>query len=140
MNDNPRPINQSEINNIAWKACDTFRGVVDPSEYKNFILVMLFLKYISDVWRDHYERYKQQYGGDEERTQRRMEREKFVLPEGADFYTLYRNRNADNIGELINQPWTPSRRRTRPSWRGCFGTSTTTARTSWARPRSATPG
>jgi len=103
MNDNPRPINQDEINNIAWKACDTFRGVVDPSEYKNYILVMLFLKYISDVWRDHYEQFKQQYGGDEERTRRRMEREKFVLPEGADFYTLYRNRNADNIGDLINQ-------------------------------------
>ncbi len=103
MNDNPRPINLSEINSIAWKACDTFRGVVDPSEYKNYILVMLFLKYISDVRRDHYEQFKQQYGGDEERTRRRMEREKFVLPEGADFYTLYRNRNADNIGELINQ-------------------------------------
>lgn len=103
MNDNSRPINQDEINSIAWKACDTFRGVVDPSEYKNYILVMLFLKYISDVWRDHIEQYRQQYGGDEERIRRRMEREKFVLPEGADFYTLYQKRNADDIGELINQ-------------------------------------
>ena len=39
-------INQDEINNIVWKACDTFRGVVDPSEYKNYILVFLFIKYI----------------------------------------------------------------------------------------------
>ncbi|MGW8179704.1 MAG: type I restriction-modification system subunit M N-terminal domain-containing protein, partial [bacterium] len=43
------PISQDEINSILWKACDTFRGTVDPSEYKNYILVMLFLKYVSDV-------------------------------------------------------------------------------------------
>jgi type I restriction enzyme M protein len=42
-------INQDEINNILWKACDTFRGTVDPAEYKNYILVMLFVKYISDL-------------------------------------------------------------------------------------------
>ena len=41
---------QNEINGILWKACDTFRGTVDPAEYKNYILVMLFVKYISDVW------------------------------------------------------------------------------------------
>ena len=32
-------INQEEINQILWKACDTFRGVVDAAEYKNYILV-----------------------------------------------------------------------------------------------------
>lgn len=31
-------INQDEINAILWKACDTFRGTVDPSEYKNYVL------------------------------------------------------------------------------------------------------
>jgi type I restriction enzyme M protein len=40
---------QDDVNSILWKACDTFRGTVDPSEYKNYILVMLFLKYVSDV-------------------------------------------------------------------------------------------
>ena len=52
----PDQFNQDEINSILWKACDTFRGTVDPSEYKNYILVMLFVKYISDVWQDHDER------------------------------------------------------------------------------------
>ena len=47
MNNNHR-VNQEEINAILWKACDTFRGTVDPSEYKNYLLVMLFVKYISD--------------------------------------------------------------------------------------------
>lgn len=95
-------ISQDEINNILWKACDTFRGTVDPSEYKNYILVMLFLKYVSDVWHDDYARYKAQFNDDVERIQRRMARERFVLPEGCDFESLYNQRRANNIGELIN--------------------------------------
>ena len=63
---------------------------------------MLFLKYISDVWRDHYTQYREQFGDDEERIRRRMARERFVLPEGCDFDSLHRQRRADNIGELIN--------------------------------------
>ncbi|MEW8228503.1 MAG: type I restriction-modification system subunit M N-terminal domain-containing protein, partial [Candidatus Thiodiazotropha endolucinida] len=31
-------IKQSEINATAWAACDTFRGVVDPAQYKDYIL------------------------------------------------------------------------------------------------------
>jgi type I restriction enzyme M protein len=95
-------ISQDEINNVAWAACDTFRGVVDPAQYKDYILVMLFLKYITDVWKDHYEEYRKQYGDDEERIRRRLDRERFVLPKGASFYDLYEQRNESNIGELIN--------------------------------------
>lgn len=95
-------INQSEINDVAWRACDTFRGVVDPSDYKNFILVMLFLKFISDVWKDHRQRYSKEYKGDETRIQRRLDRERFQLPDGCDFDSLFAKRNEPNIGERIN--------------------------------------
>jgi type I restriction enzyme M protein len=95
-------IEQTKINDVAWRACDTFRGVIDPADYKNYILVMLFLKYICDVWKDHRERYMREFGGDETRVQRRLSRERFQLPEGCDFDSLYANRNATDIGEQMN--------------------------------------
>ncbi|MFN4244503.1 MAG: type I restriction-modification system subunit M N-terminal domain-containing protein, partial [Tepidisphaerales bacterium] len=94
-------LTQQQVNQTAWAACDTFRGVVDAGQYKDYILVMLFLKYISDHWNDHLETYRKQYGGDEARIRRRLERERFVLPQGASFYDLYEARNEPNIGELI---------------------------------------
>jgi len=95
-------ITQQQINQTAWAACDTFRGVVDAGQYKDYILVMLFLKYISDLWNDHLDTYRDRYGDDEARIRRRLERERFVLPEGASFQDLHVRRNAHNIGELIN--------------------------------------
>lgn len=92
-----------DVKRIAWAACDTFRGVIDASEYKDYILVLLFLKYVSDVWNEHYEQTKERYGDDEVRLLRRMERERFVLPKRANFDDLYKHRNDDNIGELIDQ-------------------------------------
>ena len=95
-------IRQKDINKAAWDACDTFRGVLDPAQYKDYILVMLFVKYISDIWNDHYETYRKEYGNDEVRIRRRLQRERFVLPQGNSFYDLYESRNEANIGELIN--------------------------------------
>lgn len=93
---------QQQVNQTAWAACDTFRGAVDAGQYKDYILVMLFLKYISDLWNEHVEAYREQFGGDEARIRRRLERERFVLPEGASFYDLHGRRSEANIGELIN--------------------------------------
>ena len=96
-------IRQQDINNAAWSACDIFRGVMDPAGYKDYILVMLFLKYISDVWRDHYESDLAKYGDDDTRIRRRLDRERFVLPKGTSFSDLHKKRNETNLGELINQ-------------------------------------
>lgn len=97
-----KKINQQEINNIVWKACDTFRGVIDPSQYKDYILTMLFLKYVSDVHKDKFSKYLEKYEGDKERAERAMRHERFVVPEHCTFDYLYEHRNENNIGELIN--------------------------------------
>ncbi|WKN29757.1 type I restriction-modification system subunit M [Porifericola rhodea] len=97
-----QPITQSEINNIVWKACDTFRGVIDPSQYKDYILTMLFVKYVSDVWKDKKRFYSEKYDNDELRMQRALRNERFQLPESCTFDYLFENRNAANLGELIN--------------------------------------
>jgi type I restriction enzyme M protein len=100
----PTPsVSQTEINNILWRACDTFRGTIDASEYKNYLLVMLFVKYISDVWTEHYADLKEQYGDDDERIRRRLERERFILPKGCSFNDLYAQRNETSLGEIINK-------------------------------------
>lgn len=92
----------SEINSIIWQACDTFRGVIDPSQYKDYILVMLFLKYVSDTYTEKYEQHLKNYGGDERRAQRAMASERFNVPDHAHFDSLYEKRNEPNIGELID--------------------------------------
>jgi len=94
--------NQDEINGIVWKACDTFRGAVDPSEYKNYILTMLFLKYLSDLWKDKKRELHDKYKGDKERIKRALTRERFVVPDECDFDYLYAHRDVSNVGELIN--------------------------------------
>lgn len=95
-------VSQEEINSILWKACDTFRGTVDPAQYKDYILVMLFVKYLSDVWQDHYDELKAEFGDDEERIQRRLKRDRFQLPAECSFQELYENRNESTLGEIIN--------------------------------------
>ena len=96
-------INQDDINGIIWKSCDTFRGTVAASDYKDYVLTMLFLKYISDVWLDHYKTYEQEYGDAPELIRELMKNERFVLPESASFYALYDRRHEPANGERIDQ-------------------------------------
>ncbi|WP_209331680.1 type I restriction-modification system subunit M [Lunatimonas salinarum] len=95
-------ITQKDINDAVWKACDTFRGSIDPSVYKDYVLTMLFLKYLSDVHDDKMEGYLKKYNGDVERAKRAMQHERFIVPEHSHFKFLYDSRNESNIGELIN--------------------------------------
>jgi len=93
---------QADINNAVWKACDTFRGSIDPSVYKDYVLTMLFIKYLSDVHDDKYAKYLEKYNGEVERAKRAMQHERFVVPEQSHFRFLLESRNEGNIGELIN--------------------------------------
>lgn len=94
---------QAEINQILWEACDTFRGKIDSSIYKDYILVMLFVKYLSDVYKEHLEKYTKKYNGNEIRIKRALARERFVVSEESTFDYLYSKRNAPEVGAEINK-------------------------------------
>lgn len=96
-------IKQEEVNKAVWAACDTFRGTVSADVYKDYVLTMLFLKYLSDVWRDHYETYKKEYGDAPELIIEMMKSERSVLPESASFYALYERRHEPGNGERIDK-------------------------------------
>ena len=110
-------VSKNEINDVVWRACDTFRGALDPADYKNYILTMLFIKYMSDLWKDKKSEYGKKYNGDKVRVARALSRERFVIPTvelrdskfdeitdsfSATFENLYERRERSNIGELIN--------------------------------------
>ena len=96
-------INQDEINKAVWSACDTFRGTVSADIYKDYILTLLFLKYLSDVWQDHMDTYAKDYGDAPELIAEMMKNERFVLPAGASFYALYKRRYEAGNGERIDK-------------------------------------
>jgi len=109
---------KDEINAIIWQACDTFRGVLESSDYKNYILTMLFIKYLSDLFDERYAELERSYGKDPKRLERALQRERFRLSEvrlnigttekpknetfSAHFKSLFERRERDNIGEIIN--------------------------------------
>jgi len=101
-----KKITREEINNIVWKACDTFRGIIDPSQYKDYILTMLFIKYVSDVYKDKYAEYLKKYNGDKQRAERAMKHERFIVPANCTFDFLYEHRNDSDIGQKINDALT----------------------------------
>jgi type I restriction enzyme M protein len=96
-------IDQDRINRAVWVACDAFRGTVDPAIYKDYVLTMLFLKYISDVWQDHYEDYQKLYGENFEYIEEILKHERFVLPSASNFYALHGLRNEPGNGGRIDR-------------------------------------
>jgi len=44
------PIKKSELYTHLWKSCDELRGGMDASQYKDYVLVLLFVKYVSDKY------------------------------------------------------------------------------------------
>ena len=120
MSKSSSKVSQDSINAAAWKACDTFRGAVDPTQYKDYILVMLFLKYISDTCKARTEELREKYSGDSLRYSRALERERFQLPTGASFDELHKARDESDIGELINKALEAIEEKNRSKLEGVF--------------------
>ena len=95
--------NQDELNKTLWSAADSSRGNVDGGVYKDYVLLFLFYKYISDLHQHTLEKLKARYGDDRDRIALRLKSERFIIPEGASFHELYPKREEDNLGELLNK-------------------------------------
>ena len=96
-------VTQEELNKKLWGAADSARGVVDASVFKDYVLALLFYKYMSDMHKAERERLKDKYGENEERIKMRLQNARFVMPDGAGFYDVIEQKNADNIGEILNK-------------------------------------
>jgi type I restriction enzyme M protein len=66
-----------------WTAADKMRGHMDPSEYKHIALGLIFLKYISDMFHENYQRFKNKTRVECEQPETYLKRRLFWLPANA---------------------------------------------------------
>ena len=91
-----------DIQATLWKAAGTFRGTIDAANYKDFVLSMLFLKYLDDTYKEFLRELEEKYRGNQIRIDRAKKNLPFVLGEKERFDYLYDNRFDPKIGEMIN--------------------------------------
>jgi type I restriction enzyme M protein len=76
-----RTLSQSELESYLWGAATLLRGLVDASDYKQYIFPLLFFKRLSDVWDEDYQDAFADTGDDGYATATANDR--FVIPKGA---------------------------------------------------------
>ncbi len=94
---------QEELNKVLWNAADSSRTQVDAGIYKDYALVMLFFKYLSDKSKKKHDEYKERFGNDEKRIEEKMKLDRFYLPKKSSFDYIYSILEQDNIGDEINK-------------------------------------
>ena len=89
-----------DIENALMRGADSLRDTIDAANYKDYVLPLMFVKYLSDTYREKVEELAKHYDG------ARLERQKKYLPftvaEDCSFSTLHEQRYSDNIGQTIN--------------------------------------
>jgi type I restriction enzyme M protein len=98
-----KKFSQDELNKVLWAAADSSRVQLDAGTYKDYVLTMLFFKYLSDLSKKQYTKYKERFGADEVRIQEKMKRDRFYLPLKTNFDYIYSIHEKDNIGEDLNK-------------------------------------
>lgn len=77
-------IKKSELYSSLWKSCDELRGGMDASQYKDYVLVLLFVKYVSDKWAGQADAL-------------------IEVPEGGSFTDMLALKGDKEIGDKINK-------------------------------------
>lgn len=92
-----------DIRNALWKAAGTFRGTIDAANYKDFVLSMLFLKYLDDTYEEYLIELREKYGDNTVRIERAKKNLPFTLEGTQRFGYLYEKRYDPQIGVKINE-------------------------------------
>ena len=77
-------IKKTELYSSLWASCDELRGGMDASQYKNYILTLLFVKYVSDKYAN------QKFGA-------------IVVPKGGSFEDMVKQKGQKDIGDQLNK-------------------------------------
>jgi type I restriction enzyme M protein len=77
-------LKKSELYSSLWASCDELRGGMDASQYKDYVLVLLFVKYVSD-----------RYAGEAYAP--------ISIPAGASFADMVVLKGKSDIGDQINK-------------------------------------
>lgn len=85
-----------------WKAADKLRGNIDASEYKNVVLGLIFLKYISDKFDQRYEELVNEGEGFEEDRDEYTFENIFFVPESARWKVIAEAAHTPEIGKIID--------------------------------------
>lgn len=85
-----------------WKAADKLRGNMDASEYKNVVLGLIFLKYISDKFEQRYEELVEEGDGFEEDRDEYTYQNIFFVPKDARWSTIAKAAHTPEIGKIID--------------------------------------
>ncbi len=86
-----------------FKAADKLRGNIDASEYKNIILGLIFLKYISDSFEERYQKLLEEGDGFEEDRDEYLAENIFFVPEKARWDYIAKHATEPEIGQVIDQ-------------------------------------
>ena len=81
-------LKKSELYSSLWSGCDELRGGMDASQYKDYVLVLLFVKYVSD-----------KYAG--------QPFAPITIPDGASFADMVALKGSTNIRQLAERYATP---------------------------------
>ena len=86
-----------------WSAADKLRGNIDASEYKNVVLGLIFLKYISDKFDQRHQELVEEGEGFEEDRDEYLAENIFFVPESARWATVAAAAHTPEIGKVIDE-------------------------------------
>ena len=96
----------ADLESKLWATADKLRGHLDAAEYKNVVLGLIFLKYISDSFQELYDTLQNTQGADPEDRDEYAAENVFWVPQDARWPMLQHNAKSSDIGILIDKAMT----------------------------------